>query len=102
VTTDVHRLLAALERGDLPSAVASYGGPLLSASESPGVAEWREYVDVALRNAVLASSDATSVVRFADRHPYDEDVQRHLVRVLPPGDPRRPLALARVGRAAAV
>jgi hypothetical protein len=101
VTTDVHRLLAALERGDLPSAVASYGGPLLSASQSPGVAEWREYVDVALRNAVLASLDATSVLRFADRHPYDEDVQRHLLRVLPDGDPRRPLALARIGRAAA-
>jgi hypothetical protein len=102
VTTDVHRVLAALDRGDLPSAVASYGGPLLSASESPGVAEWREYVEVALRDAVLASSDANSVLRFADRHPYDEDVQRHLVRVLPPGDPRHPLALARVGRAAAV
>lgn len=101
ITTDVHRVLRALDRGDLPGAVASYGGSLLPASESPGVAEWRDYVDVALRNAVLASRDVPSVLAFADRHPYDEQVQRHLLGVLPDGDPRRSLALARVGRAAA-
>jgi hypothetical protein len=102
ITTDVHRVLRALEQGDLPGAVASYGGSLLPASESPGVAEWRDYVDVALRNAVLASADAASVRAFADRHPYDEQVQQHLVSVLGPSDPRRALALARVARAAEV
>lgn len=99
VTSDVRRVLDSLERGDLATAVASYGGSLLSMSESPGVAEWREYVDVALRNAVLASHDAASVLAFADRHPYDAQVQQHLVGVLAPDDPRRALALARVARA---
>ncbi|GAC1440365.1 MAG: helix-turn-helix domain-containing protein [Mycobacteriales bacterium] len=99
VSTDVHRVLAALERGDLPGAVASYGGPLLASSDSPGVVEWRSYVDVALRSAVLLSDDVAAVLGFADRHPYDEQLQQHLLRVLPVGDPRRPLALARVDRA---
>ena len=102
VTSDVRRVLDSLERGDLAAAVSSYGGSLLAASESPGVSEWRNYVDVALRNAVLASTDAPSVLAFADRHPYDEQVQQHLVGVLPPTDPRRALALARVARAAQV
>jgi hypothetical protein len=99
VTTDVHRVLRALERGDVAAAVTSYGGPLLGSSQSPGVVEWRDYVDVALRNAVLLSDDVPSVLSFADRHPYDEQLQQHLLGVLPPGDPRRPLALARVDRA---
>jgi hypothetical protein len=99
VTTDVHQVLGALERGDLSAAVASYGGPLLVSSDSPGVAEWREYVDVALRSAVLLSDDVPAVLNFADRHPYDEQLQQHLLGVLPAGDPRRPLALARVDRA---
>ena len=102
VTSDVHRVLDSLERGDLATAVASYGGSLLAASESPGLTEWRDYVDVALRNAVLTSADAASVRAFADRHPYDEQVQQHLVSVLEPSDPRRALALARVARAAEV
>ncbi|GAC1611719.1 MAG: helix-turn-helix domain-containing protein [Mycobacteriales bacterium] len=99
VRTDVHRLLAALDRGDLAGAVAAYGGSLLPLSESPGVREWRDYVDVALRNAVLTSVEVASVLAFAERHPYDADVQQHLVDVLPAVDPRRPRALARVARA---
>jgi len=99
VTSDVQRVLDSLDRGDVATAVASYGGSLLAASEAPGVTEWRDYVDVALRNAVLASTDATSVLAFADRHPYDQQVQQHLVSVLAPNDPRRALALARVARA---
>jgi len=100
IVTDVQRVLAALERGDLATAVAAYGGPLLPASESPGVSEWRDYVEVAVRNAVLGSADPASVLRFADRHPYDAQLQQHLVDVLPPGDPRQALARARVARAA--
>jgi hypothetical protein len=101
VSTDVHRVLDALGRGDVDAAVAYYGGLLLPASESPGVAEWREYVDVALRDAVLGSRDVAPVLAFADRHPYDSQLQEHLVDVLPAEDPRRSLARARVARAQA-
>ncbi len=99
VSTDVHRVLGALDRGDLTTAVASYGGPLLPMSDSPGVGEWRDLVDVAVRNAVLASRDPACVRGFADRHPYDEQLQQHLVDVLPAGDTRRAPALARLARA---
>jgi hypothetical protein len=99
VTTDVLRLMGALERGDLTEAVGLYGAPLMPLSESPGVTEWRDYVEVALRSAVLASCDAGTAQSFADRYPYDDQVQQHLVDLLPASDPRRHLAVARLHRA---
>jgi hypothetical protein len=99
VTSDVQRLIGALERGDVAGAVGLYGAPLLPLSESPGVTEWRDYVEVALRNAVLRSNDAATVQSFADRYPYDDEVQQYLVGLLSPSDPRRNLALARLHRA---
>ena len=80
--------------------VTSAGGLLLPGSESPDIGEWREYVEVALRGAVLGSVEVDVVFAHADGHPYDEQVQQHLVEVLAPGDPRRPAAQARVHRAA--
>ena len=69
-------------------------GPLLPGSESPDIGEWREYVEVALRTAVLGSGEVDLVLAHADAHPYDEQVQQHLVEVLAPG---RPAALGRPG-----
>lgn len=100
VDSDVHRALRALDSGDVATAVRAYGGPLLAESESPDLAEWREYVEVALTTAVLTCRDVEVVLAHADRHPYDLQVQQHLVDVLPAGDPRRAGAQARVHRAA--
>jgi hypothetical protein len=100
VDSDLQRVLRSLDRGDVRAAVTGAGGPLLPGSESPDIGEWREYVEVALRAAVLGSDEVDVVFAHADRHPYDELAQRHLVDVLPPGDPRMPAARARVHRAA--
>ena len=100
VDSDLQRMLRALDRGDVRTAVVGSGGPLLPGSESPDVAEWREYVEVALRGAVLGWGEVDVVLAHADYHPYDEQLQQHLVEVLPPGDPRLPAAQARVHRAA--
>lgn len=97
VGSDVRRVLRALEAGDVETAVATARGPLLPGSESPDIGEWREYVEVALREAVLACGLSGTVARFADAHPYDLQVQQHLADLLPVGDP---LALARLHRAA--
>ena len=100
VDSDLQRVLRALDRGDVRTAVTGSGGPLLPDSESPDIGEWREYVEVALRSAVLGCTEVDVVLAHADDHPYDEQVQQHLVEVLAPGDPRRPAAQARVHRAA--
>ena len=99
VDTDVHRVLRALDAGDVGAAVRAYAGPLLPESESPDLAEWREYVEVALATAVLACRDVDVVLAHADRHPYDLRVQQHLADVLSAGDPRLAGAQARVQRA---
>ena len=99
INSDVRRVLEALDRGEVEEAVAAYTGPLLPESESPEVSEWREYVEVALRNAVLGCRDVSTVLLMADAHPYDQELQEHLVGILPPGDPRTSAAVARLHRA---
>lgn len=99
VGSDLQRALLALDRGDVPGAVQVASGPLLPGSQSPDVEEWRRYVDVALRSAVLGSPDVPAVMALADSQPYDEQLQQHLLDVLAPDDPRRAAARARVERA---
>lgn len=99
VDSDLQRALRALDRGDVPTAVTTARGLLLPQSESPAVMEWRDYLAVALRNAVLRCADADTVRLLADDEPYDAGLQQHLVDVLPAGDPRAASALARVHRA---
>ena len=93
------RVLHALDHGDVTAAVAASAGPLLPGSDSPDVVEWRAYVEVALRTGVLGCRDPEVVRQHADAHPYDEQLQRHLLDVLAPGDPRRAGAQARWERA---
>lgn len=99
VESDLRQVLQALDRGDVRTAVASAGGPLLPGSESPEIREWRAYVEVALRTAVLASTDVDVVLAGADAHSYDAQLQEHLIVCLPEGDPRRAGARARLQRA---
>jgi len=101
VDSDVSRALHALENGDVASAAAAAGGALLPGSESPEIEEWRNYLAVGLRSAALDSRDAEAVRKLADTEPYDLELQEHLVRVLPAGDPRLAAARARVQRASA-
>lgn len=101
VVSDVRRVLEALDRGDVAAAVRTAGGPLLPGSQSPDVAEWREYVEVALTAAVLGCDDVELVLARADARPYDSRLQQHLVDVLPAGDPRTAGARARLARALA-
>ncbi len=98
---DLQRVLRALDAGDAASACALAAGPLLPGSESPEVGEWRDYVDVGVREAVLAQRDPDVVLRLADREPYDLQLQEHLLDVLRADDPRAPSARARLHRALA-
>ena len=95
VSVDVVRLREALRAGAADQVAQLYAGPLLPSSESPAVREWREVLDVAVRDVALRSGSAT----LAERLPYDLAVQEAAAASLPPGDLRRGWAQARVLRA---
>ena len=99
VVVDVTLLRDALRDG-CPDQVGRveqlYAGSLLPESEAPGIREWREVLDVAVRDVALASGS----VRLAERLPYDLAVQEASAALLLPGDPRAGWAAARIRRAA--
>ncbi|GAB2540216.1 transcriptional regulator [Nocardia heshunensis] len=93
---DAAELLAALEAGDLTTAVRLYRGPLLPDSDVPGIVQWREQLDVCLRTAVLADRNPEHALRFGQRCPDDIEIHEHALRLLPHGDSRRALATGRL------
>ncbi len=95
VEVDVSQLREALRAGAADDVSALYGGSLLPESESPGIREWREVLDVAVRDVAMA----TGSVGLAERLPYDLAVQEAVAALLLPGDPRASWAAARVRRA---
>lgn len=78
VRCDVSEVLDQLRRGDVADAVERYRGELLGWSESPAIAEYREFVAVAVRTALLAESPPPAVLRYTQRVPYDlEPLERY-------------------------
>ncbi|MFX0578091.1 transcriptional regulator [Nocardia nepalensis] len=96
VSCDAVDLLAAIQAGDTTSAVWLYRGPLLPASDTPGVLQWRDHLDVGVRTAVLASDRADHAVAFGERSPGDIEVHEHALRLLPDNDVRRAVVAARL------
>ncbi|WP_174189209.1 transcriptional regulator [Nocardia barduliensis] len=64
VATDVEALRAALDSGDVDSALRLYAGPVLPRSTAPGIIDIRDELRVRLRAAVLASGDAAVLRRW--------------------------------------
>ncbi|WP_228002428.1 transcriptional regulator [Nocardia australiensis] len=96
LSCDAVDVLAALEAGDTSTAVELYRGPLLPGSDTPGIVEWREYLEVGMRTAVLASLDPEHALRYGERAPDDIEVHEHALRLLPTRDARRAVAAARL------
>ncbi|MEV0600220.1 GAF domain-containing protein [Streptomyces sp. NPDC050315] len=96
VTCDAVEVLRALERGDTETAVRLYRGPLLPDSEAPGIVAWREHLEVAVREAVLASASAEHALRYGGYAPYDAEIHEHALDVLGVGDVRRGIAAGRL------
>ncbi len=99
VSCDAADVLRALENGDTDTALRWYRGPLLSWSEAPGIAEWRTRLEVAVREAVLASARPEHALRYGERDPYDVEVHEHALSLLGPRDTRRAIAAGRLGAA---
>ncbi|GGK35662.1 transcriptional regulator [Nocardia camponoti] len=96
IACDAVELLAAIEGGDLTSALWLYRGPLLPGSDLPGVEQWRDHLDVGIRNAVLASDRPEHAVAFGQRCPGDVEIHEHALALLPPDDVRRAVVSARL------
>ncbi|MEU6119712.1 GAF domain-containing protein [Streptomyces sp. NPDC047117] len=99
VDCDAVEVLRALEAGDTDRALGRYRGPLLPHSEAPGIVAWREHLEVAVREAVLASPVPDHALVYGERAPHDAEIHEHALRVLPAGDPRRALAAGRLSTA---
>lgn len=96
VSCDAADVLRALEQGDTDTALRLYGGPLLPRSEAPGIEEWRTRLEVAVREAVLASSRPEHALRYGERAPYDAEIHEHALHLLGPDDTRRAIARGRL------
>ncbi|AHH16809.1 hypothetical protein NONO_c20090 [Nocardia nova SH22a] len=93
---DASDLLAALAAGDAATAVRLYRGPLLPGSQTPGIVEWREYLEVGVRTAVLSCPDAALALEYGAKALGDIAVHEHALRLLPSADARRAVAAARL------
>lgn len=85
---EVSRLVAA---GRPREALRAYRGPLLPASDAPGVVEARALLEESLRRSILTTADPELLSSWL-AHPSGADdlaAARALVAVLPCGDPRR-------------
>lgn len=82
VATDVDEVLRRLRSGDVPGAVAAYGGDLVPGTNSPRLSELADYVAVAVREALLADPEPDAVVRYAELAPYDVEVVERCLAVL--------------------
>ncbi|WNM41044.1 transcriptional regulator [Micromonospora halotolerans] len=97
VRADFRTVTELLEGGDAAGALRAYPGPLLPGSDAPGVTRLRRLVDGQLRAAVLAAADPALLTAWTATPTGADDLAawQALARALPPGAPRRPLALAR-------
>jgi len=95
---DFVKVLELLHEGKVQAALELYRGPLLRESEAPAVVELREHLEESLRQAVLASGDADAMIDLANQQGDDLELWEETRRHLPPNDPRRPLANARIRR----
>ena len=83
-----------LERGRVADALAAYAGPLLPASDAPGVARLRRLVDGRLRAAVLGTGDRTLIQTWVHSPWGADDLEMwEACAALRPADP---FAAARV------
>ncbi|WP_278261225.1 GAF domain-containing protein [Nocardia sp. AG03] len=96
LSCDAVDVLRALESGDLDTAVHLYHGPLLPDSDTPGITEWRDHLEVAMRNAVLSSPHPHHALTYGEAAPDDIAIHEHAMILLPTHDPRRAMATARL------
>jgi hypothetical protein len=89
-----------LRSGRAREAAQRYSGQLLPRSEAPGIVELRDELDGWVRSAVMTSGDREALWAWLESDAGCEDVPawKRFLADLDYGDPRRPLAVSRLGR----
>lgn len=95
ITCDATDVLTALRTDHLDAALAHYDGPLLPTSDAPGIADWRQHIEVALREAVLRDPRPEPALLLGERHPEDLAIHERALALLKPTDTRHAVAFAR-------
>ena len=98
--TDLAELRDDLASGRLRQAVSRYRGPLLPASDAPGVVELRDAVHRQLRSRLIGAGNPDALLAFADTaygH-HDLEIWSAALRALPATSPRRGEVAAFVDR----
>ncbi len=97
-TADILQARRHLLEKRVREAITLLRGPLLPQSDALGVEEQRWILEEELRQAALDAADPDALFDLADRLHDDLELWEAAVGALPPGDPRRALARARVQR----
>lgn len=98
--TDAQHVLSLLDRGAHRVALAAYRGPVLPDSVAPGVAEVRESVRQALREALIEEAGVDVLLTYADTVDGrdDAEVLRLCLEMLPARSPKRAGLVSRIER----
>jgi hypothetical protein len=99
VETDVRRVEGLLRIGAVREAAEEYPGPVLPASEAPGIVDAREQLEAWLHQAVMTSGDAEALWAWVNSATGRDDIAawKRLLSHLEFRDPRRSLCASRVG-----
>jgi len=98
--TDAQQVVSLLDRGAHRVALAAYRGPVLPDSVAPGVAEVRESVRQALREALIEEAGLDVLLAYADTVDGREDAEvlRLCLGMLPARSPKRAGLVSRIER----
>ncbi|EMY34317.1 transcriptional regulator [Arthrobacter crystallopoietes BAB-32] len=97
---DARLVLDDLQRGAHRRALDRYRGPVLPASEAPGIVRLRQEVSANLREALLSDASPATLLRYLQlpEAEYDGDAWRTVLRLLPARSPKRAAVVAHLDR----
>ena len=102
LNSDLGRLTRLLDGGRVAEALQEYAGPLLPASDAPGVARVRRLVEGRLRDALVRQADHTLLQAWVRSASGADDLEmwEMYAALLPARSPARAAALSRVDQLA--
>ncbi|MEZ4632924.1 MAG: winged helix-turn-helix domain-containing protein [Deinococcales bacterium] len=85
-----------LEEGKIDKAMSLYQGKLLALSDAPSLNEWRDFLDEAIKSAIILAHDIELMWLYNSRCPDDVEILLKLAAFLAPNDPRLTMVIARL------